>query len=157
MSHLQLIPNGMQQFADANGAPYALGTVQMLIPNTMTDKDTWQDRDHVALNTNPISLDAAGRCVIWGDGAYRQILKDVLGNTVWDKITQMVEIETLAPADASYLTIDDEGASLTGSRQLVAGSGVTFVDGGAGGTLEISADPVSTDVSAFQQALMGGI
>jgi hypothetical protein len=87
MSNLSLLANGMQQFADANGVPYLAGTVNMWIPNTETTKPSWQDMDHLALNTDPIVLDAAGRCVIWGEGIYRQVLKDLNGNTVWDKLT----------------------------------------------------------------------
>lgn len=87
MSHLSLLANGMQQFCDANGVPFLAGTVNMWIPNTETRKDSWQDMDHVALNSDPIVLDAAGRCVIWGEGIYRQVLKDRDGNTIWDKLT----------------------------------------------------------------------
>jgi len=87
MAHLSLLPNGMQQFADANGVPYLAGTVNMWIPNTETTKPSWVDMDHLALNTDPIILDAAGRCVIWGEGIYRQVLKDINGNTIWDKLT----------------------------------------------------------------------
>lgn len=44
-----------------------------------------------------------------------------------------------APSDASYLTAGDESSSLTESRQLAAGTNITFVDGGPGATLTISA------------------
>lgn len=87
MVNVNLLPNGMQQFADANGVPYALGKVYMEIPNTNTPKDNWQDQGHVALNTYPIDLDAAGRCVIWGDGLYRQRLLDKNAVEIWDKLT----------------------------------------------------------------------
>lgn len=87
MSHLSLMMNGMQQFCDSNGVPFLAGTVNMWIPNTETPKDTWVDKDHLALNSDPIILDAAGRCVIWGTGIYRQVLKDINGNTIWDKLT----------------------------------------------------------------------
>jgi hypothetical protein len=82
-----LLPNGMQQFIDGNGAPYAAGTVDFYIPSTTTRKNTWQDPDKVTLNANPVVLDAAGRATIYGTGQYRQVLKDSLGNTIWDKLT----------------------------------------------------------------------
>lgn len=104
MSHLQLQPNGMQQFCDGNGEPLALGTVGMYVPNTMNEKDTWQDKDHVALNTNPIELDAAGRAVIWGSGTYRQILLDVNGALVWDKLVQSFDDEQAVEAVADALS-----------------------------------------------------
>jgi Concanavalin A-like lectin/glucanases superfamily len=150
MAHLQLIPNGEQQFCDANGEPFALGTVGMYVPNTLNEKDTWQDRDHLALNTNPIDLDAAGRCVIWGNGAYRQILKDVNGNTVWDKETQVIDADDiLAPASTTEVlqgtsttkavtpdalaALWEQGANVTSAATLVLDEGGFFhITGGTG-------------------------
>src|SRR5258706_11547844 len=93
------MPNGMQQFADANGVPYLAGRVYMEVPTTNTPKDNWQDQDHTAVNTYPILLDAAGRCVIWGDGLYRQRLLDHNGVEIWDKLTQ----STLSQTDIQNL------------------------------------------------------
>ena len=90
MATASLLPNGEQQFIDENGAPYAGGSVFFYIPNTLTPKNTWQDVGETILNTNPVILDAAGRAIIYGSGQYRQILKDSLGNTVWDQLTQDV-------------------------------------------------------------------
>lgn len=103
MSHLSLLMNGMQQFADANGVPYLAGTVGMYVPNTLTYKETWLDKDHSALNTDPIDLDAAGRATIWGEGIYRQILKDRHGNTIWDKLTLFSDFS----GDADMTTLYD--------------------------------------------------
>lgn len=63
------------------------GSVGFYIPNTQTYKQTWQDSGETTLNQNPVPLDANGCAVIYGNGIYRQILKDSLGNTVWDKLT----------------------------------------------------------------------
>lgn len=80
-----IIPNGESQYIDGNGRPYALGSVTYYIPATTTPKLTWQDAAQTVPNTSPtITLDAAGRCVAFGSGSYRQILKDSLGNTIWD-------------------------------------------------------------------------
>lgn len=67
----------------------AAGTVGMYVPNTLTFKQTWFDADAAVghQNTNPITLDSNGCAVIYGTGSYRQILKDNLGNTIWDAIT----------------------------------------------------------------------
>lgn len=102
-----LLPNGEQQFIDGDGNPYALGTVTFYVPGTTTPKNTWQDQDQVALNTNPIVLDAAGRATIWGVGSYRQILKDADGNTIWDKITSdggagATTVTNVTAADSPY-------------------------------------------------------
>lgn len=156
MSHLQLIPNGEQVFVDANGEPYALGTVGMYVPNTFTDKDTWQDRDHVALNLNPIDLDAAGRCVIWGEGAYRQILKDVNGNTIWDKITQVLDpgivgidgvattTEVLEGVSTSKIVTPDALAALWEQGVTVASAATLSI--GEGGFYHVSGVVTITDI-----------
>lgn len=83
-----LLPLAEQQFVDGNGKPYAGGKVYFYIPSTTTPKTTWQDAAGSVPNTNPVVLDSAGRAIIYGTGAYRQILKDSLGNLVWDQLTQ---------------------------------------------------------------------
>lgn len=80
-----LLPNGRQQFFDANGDPLALGLVYFYVPSTTTPKDTWQDPDQVTLNPNPVPLDEGGYATIWGDGRYRQIVRDADGVQIWDK------------------------------------------------------------------------
>ena len=70
------------QFVDANGKPYAGGSLLTLVPNTSTLKTTWQDPQQQAANTQPIVLDAAGRCLVWGDGDYQLVLSDAQGNQV---------------------------------------------------------------------------
>lgn len=82
-----LLPNGKQQFLDSNGDPLAGGHVFMYVPTTTTFKNTWVDPTQSVLNTNPITLDAAGEAVIYGSGQYRQLLLDVFGNTIWDQLT----------------------------------------------------------------------
>src|SRR5260370_370679 len=82
------LPFGKQQFTDANGGPLAGGSVSFFIPGTTTPKNTWQDAGETTLNTNPVTLDSAGRAIIFGSGNYRQIVKDSLGNTIWDQVVQ---------------------------------------------------------------------
>lgn len=83
-----LLPNAELQFSDSNGSPLAGGKVYYYIPNTSTLKSTYQDSAQTILNTNPIILDAAGRAIVWGAGAYRQVVYDQFGNLVWDQITE---------------------------------------------------------------------
>lgn len=83
-----LLPNAEQTFLDQNGDPLGAGRVYFYIPNTMTPKITWKDSAQTVQNTNPVVLDNAGRAIIYGAGVYRQIVKDVFGNTVWDQLTQ---------------------------------------------------------------------
>lgn len=86
-------------FVDANGAPLVGGTVAFYEPGTLTPADTWQDYDKQILNSNPITLDALGSAPIWGSGRYRQILKDSLGNLIWDKETAVL---TDRPYEAGF-------------------------------------------------------
>lgn len=72
------------QFFDNNGNPLAGGSVWTFTPGTATPKTTWSDRNQNTLNTNPVYLDAAGRCSLFGTGGYRVILKDANGNVLWD-------------------------------------------------------------------------
>ena len=39
----QLLPNGKQQFIDANGNPIAGGTISFYQPGTLTPVNTYQD------------------------------------------------------------------------------------------------------------------
>jgi hypothetical protein len=104
-----LLPNGKQHFDDNNGRPLVGGRVYYYIPNTSTPKNTWQDEAQTILNTNPIVLDARGECTAWGYGAYRQVVRDPLGNLVWDRLvtdfTQKIDaaMESLAAPDGSSL------------------------------------------------------
>ena len=82
-----LLPNGKQQFLDGNGNPLVGGSVYFYVPTTSTLKTTWQNSGQTILNTNPVILDAAGEAIIYGDGTYRQVVYDALGNLIWDQLT----------------------------------------------------------------------
>lgn len=82
-----ILPNAKSTFVDQNGKPLTSGTIDFYIPGTSTRKNTWQDSTQSTLNTNPIVLDSAGRALIWGSGAYRQVVKDRYGNLQWDQDT----------------------------------------------------------------------
>lgn len=82
-----LVPNAKQTFLGTTGAPLAAGTVTMYVPGSTTKKTTWVDPNQASTNTNPVVLDAAGRSVIFGQGNYRQVVKDKNGVTIWDGFT----------------------------------------------------------------------
>lgn len=75
------------QFVDVDGSPLSGGTIATYIPNTLTPKATYQDSDGLVANTNPIILDADGRCSAWGTGQVRCIVKDASGNLVYDQVS----------------------------------------------------------------------
>lgn len=82
------LPPGKQTFVDPlTGEPMVGGLVYHWIPGTDTPKDTWADEAETVLNTNPIVLDGAGQCTIWGEGLYRQRLVTAAGVQKWDEIT----------------------------------------------------------------------
>lgn len=79
-----LIPPGKTTFLDSNGKPLSSGKVYFYVPSTTTPKTTYKDFDGSIPNTQPVTLDAAGRALIWGTGQYRQIVKDKNDNLIWD-------------------------------------------------------------------------
>ncbi len=85
-----LLPNAEQQFFDNNGHPLASGSVQFYVPGTSTPKTTWQNSAQTINNQNPVSLDIGGKAILYGQGSYRQIVRDVNGNTIWDLPTTAV-------------------------------------------------------------------
>jgi len=114
-----ILPNGKQQFLNPNGGVLAGGFVYYYIPSTTTFKNTYQDDAGVNLNTNPIVLDANGQCVAYGQGSYRQQVKDVNGNLIWD-------IQIDSPATQSDLSsFENSLASSTGSSLIGYNEGGT--------------------------------
>lgn len=118
-----LLPNGQQQFVDGNGKPYAGGTVTFYsnFPTCTVLKNTWSNSGQTVLNTNPIVLDSAGRATIFGSGSYCQVLKDMNGNTIWQK-------ETGDAASTSTLGWGSVSGG-TANAQTVTVSGFASTDG----------------------------
>lgn len=115
-----LLPAPELQFCDADGKPYAGGTIATYVPGTTTPKATWVDPNEAALNTNPIILDAAGRCIIYGDGDYRLILRDAAGNLIYDQLSSTVISAAMEPV-VSAPTIAD-AVHLLGLDATVTGA-----------------------------------
>lgn len=82
-----ILPTAKTTFFDNNGKPLSSGKVYFYVPNTSTLKTTWQDANQSVANTNPVILDAAGRAIIYGDGEYRQVVRDRNNNLIWDQVT----------------------------------------------------------------------
>lgn len=87
-----LLPNALQQYFDNNGNPLSSGTVGFYYPSTLNLKTIWRDSAEVTPWSNPITLDAGGKPPggtggIYGQGTYRQIVKDRNGNLIWDAVT----------------------------------------------------------------------
>jgi hypothetical protein len=82
-----LLPNGKQFFNDSDGKPLSGASVAYYTPGTTDFKPTYQDAAATILNTNPVILDASGEAVVYGTGAYRQVVTDAAGNLIWDQET----------------------------------------------------------------------
>lgn len=82
-----LLPIPKWQIFDQDGNPLAGGSVQFWQVDTTVPKDTWQDPLGQTFNTNPLILDSAGRAIVFGHGRYRCVIKDALGNLIYDQIT----------------------------------------------------------------------
>ncbi len=116
-----LLPSAELQFADADGRPYAGGTLDTFVVNTTTPKTTWRDSAGEAENTNPIVLDSAGRCIIYGNGGYRTVLKDVDGNTIWDQPSYTyVSVAMLPVVGAATLADAREAMGITDAIEAEA-------------------------------------
>ena len=132
------LPSGKTQFLDSAGNPLAAGLVYHYVPNTSTPKTTWQDIDGTVTNSNPIILDAAGEAVIFGNGAYRQVVTDSLGTQIWDQDTQVATLSLLGAVAIA-------GDTMTGTL-IVPSLSVT---GGQDLTIAPTANPTISTVSSF--------
>jgi hypothetical protein len=106
------------QFIDADGHPYAGGSLATYVVGTSTPKATWVDPDGTALQTNPAILDAAGRCLLWGDGLYRLVLRAADGTLVWDQPATTIVSAAMAPVIAAPTIAD--AVHLLGIDDLIA-------------------------------------
>lgn len=144
-----LLPSAELQFCDSNGAPYAGGTLETLVVDTTTPKDTWKDANGSAENTNPIVLDAAGRCIVFGDGAYRTILRDALGNEIWDKNSYTYVSVAMTPVVGAPTIA--EAVRLLGIADMIAAEADARVAGdaaeAAARTAAIAAEAAARDAA----------
>lgn len=141
----------------ANGVPMVGGTLDTYIAGSTTPATTWQDSALTIANTNPISLDARGECVLWLDPAvvYKFVLKNAQGVIQWTQ-------DNISGADA-HLRADlaaSSGASLVGFQQAGTGTVTTTVQAKLRETVSVKdfgavGDGVTDDTTAFNSAPSG--
>jgi hypothetical protein len=79
-----LAPCGPIQYFDDDGRPVAGGFLETYLADTSDPEPTFQDSALLVPNDNPITLDGAGRAVIFlAAKAYKFILKDINGAVIW--------------------------------------------------------------------------
>ena len=83
-------------FVDASGNPCAGCSLYTYSAGTTTALPTYTCASATSCsNTNPIVLDPAGGATIWlGQTAYKFVLKDASGGTIWT-VDQVVSMTTL--------------------------------------------------------------
>lgn len=94
----------------------------MYLPATLTPKNTWQDSAQTILNTNPIVLDSRGEAIIYGTGDYRQIVKDVDGNLIWDQEIVNFQSSVFGPQDTITAATTTDLGSVASNNILVQGT-----------------------------------
>jgi len=148
------------QFFDNDGAPLAGGKLYTYVSGTTTPQTTYQDEAGASPNTNPIILDAAGRCELWLDPADQYTLKltdaeDVLIST-WDDVvgaaaaTGLVTSVNTETGDVT-LTADDIGFTTGTSTSWFVGTDTSAaldaiidkVDDLSGGSASLTAADVA--------------
>jgi hypothetical protein len=105
MSVLLLPP--IFQFFDNNGDPLANGFVYTYAAGTTTPLATFTSAAGTIEAPNPIELNAAGRPTsgsgaIWGEGAYKFIVRDANGVQVGDTLDNVTSFNSLADAANAY-------------------------------------------------------
>lgn len=152
---------------DANGNPLSGGKLETYIAGTTTPLATYSDAALTTPHANPVILNAAGRATIYlSPTAYKFVLKDSLGNTIYtvDNVAATptfgsasdvtgVAGEALSARDAVILSdgsSDAGGAGAAGkwvkadadfairsSRALAVGVVPAAISNGASGTIRV--------------------
>lgn len=131
-----LLVHPFLQFFDSNGDPLADGSVYTYSAGTDTPKATYTTAAGSVAASNPVVLDSAGRCTMWGTGSYKFVVKDSLGNTI--KTTDNVSSFTTTPAasTAFFQSFSGTGAQTAFTLSTAMGTDekaiMVFVDAGAG-------------------------
>ena len=146
----QILTNGKQQFIDINGKPLVGGMVFTYLVGTSTPSPTYQDPALTIANTNPVILDARGQCLMYAVGTFREVLKDSVGNIIWDIVlpdqgaTSASKVTYTAPDGTTTHTVQD----------LSSGSGTTLIGKTGFSSLEAYLDVVDTHLSTIDTELL---
>lgn len=94
----------------------------MYVPLTLTPQNTWKDAGQTILNTDPIVLDSRGQAIIYGTGAYRQIVKDSLGNLIYDAEIADFQASVFGPSQSIASATDTDLGILSSNNIVITGT-----------------------------------
>lgn len=143
MATASILPLPRAVFYDVSGAPLAGGFVYTYVPNTTTPKQSWQDSAETIPNSNPVTLDAAGSCLLYGSGIYTIAVTDSLGNSVpaYSGLTQDATSIFNGGTITGSLNVDgnlDVGGTIAAVQFNSSGGINATSDINGGGTLGVS-------------------
>jgi hypothetical protein len=97
-----------RKYVDATGTPIAGGTLTIYYAGTTTLAPTYQNQALTTANTNPITLDANGECLVWVDDTfnYKELVKDASGATVSGYPVDNIRGAGAAISGVSDVTVD---------------------------------------------------
>lgn len=97
-----------RKYTDAAGNPIAGGSVTIYYAGTTSLAATYQDRALSIANTNPITLDANGECLVWVDDtfSYKELVKDANGTTFSGYPVDNIRGAGAAVSGVSDITVD---------------------------------------------------
>jgi hypothetical protein len=108
---VDLPPLFCPQFLDTDGTPLNGGKLYTYVSGTTTPQTTYQDQAGGSANTNPITLDSAGRCLLWLDPTleYTFVLKRSDLTTVWTKD----DVSSSVTATQAVTSVNGETGAVT--------------------------------------------
>lgn len=140
-----------QQWLDGNGNPLAGGELYFYATGTTTPQDTYSDSALSTANANPVVADADG---VWGDifltgDAYKVVLKDADGNTVWT--ADPVQTPLISTFAATFL--DDANAAavratLDAQEDVITTEGDIIVGNASGVAVRLARGSANTFLAA---------
>lgn len=140
MPAVSISPYIRNQFFDDSGSPLAGGYLYTYEAGTSTNKATYSDATGETANANPVVLDSAGRCQLYlASGAYKFVLKDSDGSTIWTE--DNVAANTIT---TEVDTVDDLKA-LTTTTTFVRTLGYSAVNDGGGWWYYWDSDSTDSD------------
>lgn len=152
-----ILPLAETQFNDALGVPLAGGSVHFYMPNTTTPKATYQDANQTVANSNPVILDSAGRAIIFGSGAYRQVVYDANGNLIWDQTTSESVVGQVSFGGTSTGSANAQIVS-AGTFSGADGSTINFVAGFTNtGSMTVQVGPSGSPIAVLKNGPSGPV